>query len=72
MNDLIVQFAILWGINIGSAITPGDLEIAECLKAYDSEEALALFTRWAEEYMENDWDDIYSFFINKLPSIINE
>ena len=69
MNDLIVQFAMLWGETIGSASTPEEIERAEDMKQYDSEELLNLLSGWAEEYLSGDFDDTVDFFNNKVATL---
>lgn len=71
MNDLIVQFAILWGQEIGSAVFTKEIETSEILKAYDSEEVTNILSRWAEEYEAGDCDDTVCFFYEKLASLLN-
>lgn len=66
MNDIIVQFAMLWGQTIGSAITPEEIAKAKEMKQYDSEELLKLLSGWAEEYLNGDFDDTVDFFNNKV------
>ena len=66
MNDIIVQFAILWGQTIGSAITPKEIEIAKDMKHYDSEELFHIFSKWAEEYISSNEEDTVAFFERQL------
>ncbi len=62
INDLIVQFAVLWGQTIGSATTPEEIERAEKMKQYDSEELLNIFSSWAEKYSDSNIEDSVEFF----------
>lgn len=71
MNDIIVQFAVLWGQFIGSAVFGYEVEEANKLKAYDSEELLKLLTIWAEEYESSDSDDTVDFFETKLDELLS-
>ena len=66
MNDIIVQFAMLWGMTIGSAISPKEIETAEKMKQYNSEELLQLMSEWAEEYVSANAEDTVEFFEKKL------
>lgn len=70
MNDVIVQFAILWGEYIGAACSPEELECAEEMKQYDSEELLNLFSAWASEYLAGDEEDTVVFFEKKLAGVL--
>lgn len=72
MNDLIVQFAILWGTYIGSAIASYELKVQGLSKAYDSEEALAFFTNWACEYEDQEDLDVAEFFYTKLAELAEQ
>ncbi len=72
MNDIIVQFAVLWGIKIGSALSSKEQEIANEMKAYDSEELLNILSTWAEEYNKSDTEDTCEFFENKLTDLLHE
>ena len=72
MNDVIVQFAILWGEYIGAACSPEELECAERMKQYDSEELLNLFSAWATEYLKGDEEDTVDFFNVKLAHLLLE
>ena len=69
MNDIIIQFAILWGQTIGTAITSKEIEIAKDMKQYDSEELFNIFSKWAEEYISNNEEDTVVFFERQLKSI---
>lgn len=72
MNDIIVQFAILWGEHIGSALSSKELEISNEMKAYDSKEVLHLLSAWAEEYMHSEITDTVEFFDSKLTDLMHE
>ena len=68
-NDLIVQFAILWGETIGGAYTGFECMRAKEMKKYDSQELLYLFNDWANEYMRSS-NDVNDFFNNKLDNLL--
>ncbi len=68
MNDVIIQFARLWGQNEVLVLTK-DEQIAEELKAWDSEELLSLLTKWAEEFLNSDEEDSVEFFDNKVAEL---
>ena len=78
MNDVIVQFARLWGmaetLNLLFDYTPNltekDRKISRKTKAYDSMELLALLTKWAKEYEVSDEEDTCDFFYRKLDELI--
>lgn len=72
MNDIIVQFAILWGIEIGSALSSKEQEVATEMKQYDSHEVLTILTGWAEEYVELNAEDTVEFFNTKLTDLMHE
>ena len=72
MNDIVVQYAVLWGMKIGSAIGLKERGIAEEMKAYDSMELLEIFTGWAEEYFNSDVEDSVEFFEMKLVDLMHE
>lgn len=69
MNDLIVQFAVLWGQTIGSATTIEETKRAEEMKQYSSDELLPILSNWAREYLNSDIDDTVDFFENKIEFI---
>ena len=71
MNDIIVQFAVLWGIKIGSALSTAEMELAKEMKAYDSEELLVLLSEWAKDLITSDEEDTVEFFEDKLKNFIN-
>lgn len=72
MNDLIVQFAILWGEKMAGPCSSKEKEIVEEMKRYDSEELLSIFSAWAEEYNKTDAIDTIDFFEEKLTDLIHE
>lgn len=76
MNDLIIQFAILWGIELAdtqSAWGAEKAKMAEEMKHYDSEELLEIFSAWATEFMsQRSEDDPVFFFNEKLTDLMRE
>ena len=72
MNDIIVQFAVLWGIKIGSPISSKEKEIAKEMKTYDSDKLLDILSGWAEEYIASDMEDTVEFFEKKLTNLMHE
>lgn len=81
VNDLIVQFARLWGQRevLSLCYTKQEEEIAEELKAYNSEEMLKILSDWAEDYLEesrflleDETLDTVDFFEKKLADLIHE
>ena len=70
MNDVIVQFAILWGAKMASPWSREECEISEEMKQYDSEELLKIFSEWAEEYSESEAEDTVEFFEEKLAELL--
>ena len=72
-NDLVVQFAILWGMQIGSAFSSKEIEIAEEMKQWDSDELFKLFSAWKTEYFGQDIiEDSAEFFQKKLVELLYE
>ena len=71
MNDVIVQFARLWGQAETLNLTEEDRKISRETKAYDSMELLDLLTKWAKEYMVSDEEDTCDFFYRKLGELID-
>ena len=69
MNDVIVQFAVLWGQTIGSALSVKEIMLANEMKEYDSEELTQLLSVWATEYRNSDEEDTVEFFQQKLDSL---
>lgn len=72
MNDIIVQFAVLWGAKMASPWSKEECEISEKMKQCDSEELLKIFSEWAEEYIENDAEDTVDFFEEKLIDLLKK
>ena len=72
MNDIIVQFARLWGQREAYQDTEEEVRAAEELKAYDSQECLALLTIWAKEYLDSDNTerDTCVFFNEKVDALV--
>ena len=66
MNDLIVQFARLWGLQEAHRWNAKDEEISDMLKGYDSMELRHLLQQWAEEYCRTDAEDTVEFFERKI------
>ena len=69
MKDLVVQFARLWGIHEAGGWSKEEIELAEKLKGYDSEEMTAVLEKWAEEYIEEEFDDTVEFFEEKIKKL---
>ena len=72
MNDVIVQFARLWGQTEMWRVSAMDEDISDELKGYDSEELLNLLTDWAEEFMAGDYDDTVGFFESKVEKLMEQ
>ena len=73
MNDVIVQFAVLWGQFIGSAVLSStEMRLAEEMKQYDSEELLEIFTAWADEFHTSSEEDTVEFFNEMLADLLHE
>ena len=71
MNDIIVEFARLWGQREAYHDNEEEIRVAEELKAYDSQECAALLTVWAGEYLANpDANDTYDFFNEKVEALV--
>ena len=71
--DLVFQFAVLWGMYIGSAMTVTEEKNAKEMKEYDSEELLTLLTGWQDEYLKQDKvEDTCEFFNMKLENLMHE
>ena len=71
--DIIVQFAVLWGENIGSATTAAEWEEAKIMKEYDSEELFHLFSAWKDSYMNQDIiEDTCEFFESKRKELLDK
>ena len=67
--DIIVQFAVLWGQKVGSALFPEEIKMAKELKQYDSTELLEMFCGWMVDYCAGDEEDTVSFFEEKLANL---
>ena len=66
-NDLVVQFATLWGMDIGSASSSKEVEIANEMKQWNSDELYRLFSEWKDEYLSQDEiEDSVEFFRSKV------
>lgn len=74
INDIMIQFARLWGQLEATVITAEDEDISDELKQYDSEEVLNIVKKWADEYFsdENDIEDSCEFFYNKVHEIMSK
>lgn len=75
-NDLVVQFAILWGTEIGlaclSPLSP-ESEKGKEMKQWDSEELYQLFSSWKAEYLNQDAiEDSANFFYKKLAELLSK
>lgn len=69
MNDLIVLFAVLWGIKLAECNESERYE----LRQWGSDELLELFTCWTNEYMKGDeYDDAVDFFNERLEQLLNK
>ena len=72
--DLIVQFAVLWGIELMSkAESPyvEEIENHEKMKGWDSIELTALLSDWKDEYIKQDViEDTVEFFNIKLEELL--
>ena len=68
MEDLIVQFARLWGQQEVLVINSKDEEISKMLKSYDSIELRNLLQQWSDEFMfdSNENTDTVEFFEEKI------
>ena len=56
MNDVIVQFARLWGQRETLAVpfTEEEERVSEQLRSYDSDDCLKVLSAWAEEFLSNN------------------
>ncbi len=77
MDDIIIQFARLWGNYEATRYTAKDEIIAEELKDYDSIELRNLLQQWADEFNAGNWTDdealvtdTVAFFEYKLEEMI--
>ena len=72
-NDLLVQFAMLWGMEIGSALSSKEVEIANEMKLWNSDELFSLFSSWKDEYLsQDDLEDSVEFFKEKVTDLLHE
>lgn len=69
-NDLLVQFARLWGQTEAMTNSAMDEDIADVLKSYDSIDVLETLTKWVDEYLSSDYDDSYEFFTHKVKTLL--
>lgn len=76
MNDLIIQFARLWGQKeiLVLGFTKEEEKIAEELKSYDSIEMRNLLQQWADEFLydNEDYEDTVEFFEEKINKMMKE
>lgn len=74
MNDIMIQFARLWGQLEATTITAKDKDVSDYLKSYDSEEVMNIVWEWSEEYMadDNNIEDSCDFFYIKIKEITKE
>ena len=71
MDDLMIQFARLWGQREVLILNSDDEIIANILKSYDSEELLQLLKKWADEFVDNnESDDTVDFFERKIEGML--
>ena len=66
MNDLIIQFARLWGLYEAHRYSAKDEDISDMLKGYDSMELNNLLYKWAKEYDNTNANDTVDFFEQKI------
>ena len=66
MNDVIVQFARLWGR------FKRNIRYSDMLKAYDSKEMLNVISGWAEDFLNSDEEDTCEFFYKKVETLLLE
>lgn len=70
MKDLGIQFAVLWGEEIGSSFSPEEQLKAAKMKVYDSQELTSMFDEWAREFVDGHYDDTVEFFNEKLEELL--
>ena len=70
MNDITVQFSVLWGMAIGSAFKPSEIEMAKKMKNYDSQELLKLLSGWADDFLKSNFEDTVDYFTDRLARIL--
>lgn len=70
-GTLMLEFAIFWGMYLGNAANDAELQIAEEMKQWETDELSDVFAGWADEYYGKEVsDDIGEFFIRKLLALI--
>ena len=73
-NDLIIQFAILWGIEIGLACSSplsSENKKGKEMKQWGSDELNKLFSAWEMEYLKlENSQDTADFFHEKLADLL--
>ena len=72
MNDLMIQFARLWGQYEAYRCSVKYEEISDMLKGYDSLELLGIVHDWAEEYCLTDAEDTVEFFEQKIEEMYEQ
>jgi hypothetical protein len=72
MNDLMIQFARLWGQYEAYRYSAKDEEISDMLKGYNSLELLGIVHDWAEEYCLTDAEDTVEFFEQKIEEMYEQ
>ena len=72
MNDLIIQFARLWGLQEAYRWNAKEEEISDMLKGYDSMELEHLLQQWAEEYNNANAEDTVEFFERKIEEMYEQ
>lgn len=71
--DIVIQFAVLWGENIGSAMTEEEFEEAKVMKEYDSIELFELLVKWKDAYLRQDAiEDSCEFFEMKRKELVKK
>lgn len=71
--DLIIQFSMLWGMTIGSALNEDEQKQASEMKQYDSLELNRMFTEWSVEFKSQTvFEDSCDFFENKLKNLFEK
>lgn len=73
MDDLIIQFARLWGQREVLILNADDEKLADILKSYDSIELRNFMQQWADEFLydENN-EDTVDFFEKKIEEMMTE
>lgn len=65
-QDVAHQFAILWGMEIGMAMSCSEIRVADILRAYESDETAKMFSEWAQEFVDGEYDDTTDFLHQKI------